>query len=155
MITHKYICTSCGYNYSKYHGRCFYCLEYDTITENEHPVKVQKIKKRSKKGQKRHKTKSEVYIEIDTKAMNEDNFICWGCGGQCGLLSHSHLIPGDKFLTEKHNIWLMGYGNSNSCHDLWETHNIENLRKIPNYKEALKAVKELDENYYYKLIKEK
>ena len=95
------------------------------------------------------------YKVIDRKAYSEGRFFCWGCNSNCGALSHSHLIPGTKFKATIKNIWLMGFGNSNSCHDLWETHNIKQIRKIPNYKKALKVVKELDEHYYYKLIVEK
>ena len=113
------------------------------------------IKNRSSKGAILHSLKIKIYKIIDQKAYEQNRFCCWGCGGNCGAISHSHLIPGSKFVAEEKNIWLMGFGYSNSCHDRWESHNIEEIRKIPNYRLALKAVKELDKQYYYRLIAEK
>ena len=103
-----FVCISCGATFSKQFGKCNICQTWNCIVEKEVVEKNEFIRHRSKKGQSKHNEKTKTYQIIDDKALSEDRFYCWGCDGNCGALSHSHLIPGHELVATQKNILLMG-----------------------------------------------
>lgn len=96
---------------------------------------------------------NKVYQKID----EEREHICSGCGRGDIPLSHSHLIPvgtNQSLECEENNIQLhcLDWGNRKGCHTKWESHNIEEIKDMNDFKENMDYVRSVDETYYYLLL---
>ena len=105
-----------------------------------------KIKQRSEKRQEIEIKKQKVYGEI----ANEREHKCSGCG-TTERLSHSHIIPISirrDLETTKRNIVYDCFGDSTSCHYIWEHGTMEEKKALLDFKERMEYIKKIDFKYY-------
>jgi hypothetical protein len=106
------------------------------------------LKRQSKKRQRINQEKRRIYQELGSEE-NWIESICSGCE-QRKPLSHSHIIPiseAPELENEKKNI----KPHCCECHLEWESHNIERMRKLKDFKENMTYIYNIKPLYYAKL----
>ena len=70
-------------------------------------------------------------------------------------LSHSHTISQKKrpdLATDKENIVIEGMGYSTSCHDKWESGNLEKMKTLITFEKKMAYIKKHDEGLYWQIM---
>ena len=107
----------------------------------------------------KEKINREAYLLACKEIDKRINF-CTGCGNPDNL-SHSHLIPRSRRKDLESTIQnltlhcLVRKDNSEGCHSLWESMDWIKMNKLFDFNENLSRVKELDINYYNKILSQK
>lgn len=104
------------------------------------------MKRRSQKKVIRDRKRKEAYAKFD----ETNDGVCQGCGLEKPA-SYSHVIPISEDInleSEIENIrWLCI-----TCHILWETHNIDQMKKLLCFEESMNYIKCVRPLYYNRLI---
>lgn len=147
--------------------RHYLCSDCNRLRlDNQSGTKKEKCKallqkvglKRSTKPIKRFSAKREAvekeYREVQQEIAHTRSQRCAGCHKTGRPLSYSHLIPRSlrsDLIACKENIAIhcLEWDGIMGCHEKWENGLWEGMKDL---EENLKAVKELDINYYNKII---
>ena len=111
--------------------------------------KVYALRQYSKKKEKANRKKLKTYKELG------ETRVCETCGRNDLPISRSHLIPVSqrpKLEAVAENIVLECYGQSDSCHYIWENGQWEDKAMLNNFDERMIRIKELDESYFNQII---
>lgn len=157
-----YLCEKC--NYTRLHPDSGTLEEHRRIQQtsflkktmlkgNSFKKKGKRLKQQSSQNKIRSEKLRKIYEEIDS----EREYQCTGCGNTRNL-SHSHLVPVgyDKSLESvKENITYhcLTIGTKKGCHDIWESHDLAQMKKLKDFKENIEKIKKLNINYYNLLTK--
>jgi hypothetical protein len=112
------------------------------------PQKIYTLKK-SIKPIKQHSTKDaaikkklyQIKNSIELEAVQNDMYYCWGCGQCKSALDKSHILSvgkHKKLELEKENMNLF----CRTCHDHWESGNIERMGMLLTFEKDLFYIKE-------------
>lgn len=130
-------CTKCGAD------KCglSYCKICEVKPEKEN--KVYQLRPMSSKKQKANKKKLATYGKIEQKGRGA---FCESCGTTSKPLSRSHILPVGMyplFEAVEENIVIDCYGDSESCHWLWEHGTWEQKKKLNNFDHRVEVILKL------------
>ena len=120
---------------------------YSTLKNTSFKLKESKISDRSSKQKTIDSNLKRVYEKM---SKSEEQW-CTGCGSISNL-EHSHIIPRSRrrdLVTEIRNITL----HCRECHLIWEHGRLEEKKKLDDFTQNIKYIKEVDKQYYQLILK--
>lgn len=109
------------------------------------------IKQQTRKQSIRSQQLAELKKSIEIKALQNDQYYCWGCGQAKGGLDKSHILSvGQRKDLElvKENINLF----CRSCHILWESGDLIKMLPLLTFEKDFEFIKQNDSTTYNKLL---
>lgn len=99
---------------------------------------------------KKKQIQNEEYKKVCEKIKESREEKCEGCGN-INFLSFSHLIPrsrNNELITDEDNIRI----HCLSCHQIWESGNLEEKKKMLDFKKNMEYLQDIDLELYNLII---
>jgi len=137
-------CSIFSFIVNKTHYICAKCNEnrLGGIRENKPKKSLSQF---STKGRINKQKVDSTYKEMDESS----DQLCSGCE-RTHVITHSHIFP-RSFKQYEAEKWNIGY-HCIPCHDLWESKDIEQMKKLLDFESRMEVIKTHDENYYNSLL---
>ena len=147
-------CNSCNKRKPIVNKKYKLCTDCNRVRlHSEEPKKNYKIKQ-SKIKIKPNKKKKEYSILVEELTQERDQ-VCEGCGSACKPLSTAHILSRKQFsqyYLNKDNLIFLCFGSTDSCHEKWDSGNIDKMKSLDCSDKMFNFIKEKAINYYQKLM---